>query len=174
MSVSFVFFVKLCTLRTEYLESGEVEKELMGSGFSPTTLEDIRRVSGTRIFGALPVSEGYVVLIGGGESGSPQSPSEILLSALRWSCAAHLCCLCLSVGFLCLILSFEIMGQSLTTPLSVTLEHWPDVRNRASNQSVEVEKKKWKTLCSSEWLTFNVGWPEGGIFDLNIISQVKR
>ena len=55
MSVSFVFFVKLCTLRTEY--SGEVEKELTSSDFSPATVEDVPLVSGTRFFGAVSGAE---------------------------------------------------------------------------------------------------------------------
>ncbi|XP_038176240.1 LOW QUALITY PROTEIN: uncharacterized protein LOC119808022 [Arvicola amphibius] len=65
------------------------------------------------------------------------------------------------------------MGQSLTTPLSLTLQHWRDVQDFANNQSVEVRKRRWVTFCSSEWPTFNVGWPRDGTFDLNIISQVK-
>uniref|UniRef100_A0A8C3XDW3 Gag polyprotein n=1 Tax=Catagonus wagneri TaxID=51154 RepID=A0A8C3XDW3_9CETA len=65
------------------------------------------------------------------------------------------------------------MGQSVTTPLSLTLQHWKDVRNTASNQSVDIRKKKWIALCSSEWPTFDVGWPQEGAFNLNIILQVK-
>uniref|UniRef100_A0A8C3VUX5 Gag polyprotein n=1 Tax=Catagonus wagneri TaxID=51154 RepID=A0A8C3VUX5_9CETA len=65
------------------------------------------------------------------------------------------------------------MGQSVTTPLSLTLQHWKYVRNTASNQSVDVRKKKWIALCSTEWPTFDVGWPQEGAFNLNIILQVK-
>ncbi|XP_055280194.1 uncharacterized protein LOC129554897 [Moschus berezovskii] len=65
------------------------------------------------------------------------------------------------------------MGQSLTTPLSLTLQHWKDVQDIAHNQSVEVRKKKWTTFCSSEWPSFNVGWPQDGTFDLDTIFQVK-
>ena len=66
------------------------------------------------------------------------------------------------------------MGQSLTTPLSLTLDHWSDVSKRASNQTLEVKKKKWQSLCSSEWPTFNVGWPRDGTFNKNVILQVKE
>uniref|UniRef100_A0A8C6CPV9 Gag polyprotein n=1 Tax=Moschus moschiferus TaxID=68415 RepID=A0A8C6CPV9_MOSMO len=65
------------------------------------------------------------------------------------------------------------MGQSLTTPLSLTLQHWRDVQTIAHNQSVDVRRKKWTTFCSSEWPSFNVGWPQEGTFNLDIISQVK-
>ncbi|KAM4887236.1 uncharacterized protein RHO17_020285 isoform 1-T1 [Thomomys bottae] len=65
------------------------------------------------------------------------------------------------------------MGQTVTTPLSLTLQHWKEVRTIASNQSVEVRKNKWMTLCSSEWPTFGVNWPLDGTFYLTIILQVK-
>lgn len=65
------------------------------------------------------------------------------------------------------------MGQSITTPLTLTLQHWKDVQNIANDQSVEVKKKKWVTFCTAEWPTFNVGWPQDGTFDLHIIFQVK-
>ena len=65
------------------------------------------------------------------------------------------------------------MGQTVTTPLSLTLEHWGDVQRIASNQSVDVKKRRWVTFCSAEWPTFNVGWPQDGTFNLDIILQVK-
>ncbi|XP_062051521.1 coiled-coil domain-containing protein 86-like [Lepus europaeus] len=65
------------------------------------------------------------------------------------------------------------MGQQLTTPLSLTLGHWKEVQNRAHKQSIDVKNKKWVTFCSSEWPTFEVGWPRDGTFNANIISQVK-
>lgn len=65
------------------------------------------------------------------------------------------------------------MGQTVTTPLSLTLQHWGDVQRIASNQSVDVRKRRWVTFCSAEWPTFNVGWPQDGTFNLGIISQVK-
>nr|AAO46144.1 gag protein [Recombinant M-MuLV/RaLV retrovirus] len=65
------------------------------------------------------------------------------------------------------------MGQSLTTPLSLTLDHWKDVRDRARDQSVEIKKGKWQTLCTSEWPTYDVGWPVNGTFNKTTILQVK-
>nr|AFA54949.1 truncated group specific antigen [Murine leukemia virus]AFA54954.1 truncated group specific antigen [Murine leukemia virus] len=34
------------------------------------------------------------------------------------------------------------MGQTVTTPLSLTLQHWGDVQRIASNQSVDVRKRR--------------------------------
>ncbi|XP_071459631.1 uncharacterized protein [Marmota flaviventris] len=65
------------------------------------------------------------------------------------------------------------MGQSITTPLSLTLDYWQDVRNRADNRSVEIKKKRWITLCTTEWPAFDVGWPKEGTFNLDLILQVK-
>nr|AMK06427.1 putative gag polyprotein [Murine leukemia virus] len=65
------------------------------------------------------------------------------------------------------------MGQTITTPLSLTLDHWRDVQRIASNQSVDVKKRRWVTFCSAEWPTFNVGWPQDGTFNKDIITQVK-
>lgn len=39
---------------------------------------------------------------------------------------------------------------------------------------VEVKKKKWQTLCSSEWPTFNVGWPQDSTFNIDVILQDKE
>ena len=66
------------------------------------------------------------------------------------------------------------MGQRLTTPLSLTLGHWKEVKDRANNLSVEVKRKKWQTLCSSEWPTLDVGWPQDGTFNIDCILQVKE
>ena len=66
------------------------------------------------------------------------------------------------------------MGQTVTTPLTLTLNHWTDVKTRAHNLSLEVRKRPWKTFCSSEWPNFGVGWPSGGTFNLSVISAVKR
>ncbi|XP_069892052.1 uncharacterized protein [Dipodomys merriami] len=63
------------------------------------------------------------------------------------------------------------MGQRLTTPLSLTLDHWTEVVTRARNLSLEVQKKKWISFCSSEWPTLNVGWPKEGSFNLDILLQ---
>ena len=66
------------------------------------------------------------------------------------------------------------MGQVLTTPLSLTLGHWKEVKDRANNLSVEVRRKKWQTLCSSKWPTLDVGWPQDGTCNIDCILQVKE
>lgn len=66
------------------------------------------------------------------------------------------------------------MGQSVTTPLSLTLDHFKEIRAFAHDHAaVDVRKGKWQTFCSSEWPTFNVGWPPEGTFNLSVILQVK-
>ena len=131
------------------------------------------------LFGSPPWSEGHVVLLGGQSSGPfLKPPSEFLLSGFRRSRAARLIVslfVLLFIFVVCLFIYWNTnMGQSLTTPLSLTLDHWSDVSNRASNRSFEVKKKKWRTVCSSEWPAFNLGWPRDGTFDKNIILQVKE
>lgn len=75
--------------------------------------------------------------------------------------------------FLCLVFFFFAMGLTVTTPLSLTQDHWMDVRVRGRNLSVVVKKQPWLTYCSSEWPTFGVGWPFMGTFDLPTIRAVK-
>ncbi|XP_076784283.1 uncharacterized protein LOC143441096 [Arvicanthis niloticus] len=65
------------------------------------------------------------------------------------------------------------MGQAVTTPLSLSMDHWSDVRDRGRLLSVVVKKGPWWTLCTSEWLIFNVGWPPRGTFDLPTIRAVR-
>ncbi|XP_029787213.1 uncharacterized protein LOC115284895 isoform X1 [Suricata suricatta] len=65
------------------------------------------------------------------------------------------------------------MGQKISTPLSLTIDHWSEVKTRAHNLSVEIGKKKWQSFCTSEWPTFGVGWPPEGSFNLPLISSVK-
>lgn len=73
------------------------------------------------LFRASPLTEGYVVLLGGeGPKRSPP-PSEFLLSVLRRNRAARLICLLIVVllffvSFLLSLSVFEIMGQTVTTP----------------------------------------------------------
>ena len=68
---------------------------------------------------------------------------------------------------------FFVMGQTVSTPLSLTKDHWMDVRARGQNLSVMVKKKPWLTFCSWEWPAFGVGLPAEGIFDLPTIRAVK-
>ena len=113
---------------------GGPQKELMSSDFSPATLEDVPRVfvgaqffgaqlpeptARVGLFGAPPLSEGYVALLGDEGSGpSPKSPSELLLSVLRRSRAARLIVglsVLLSIFLVGLFIYWDTnMGQSLT------------------------------------------------------------
>lgn len=122
------------------------------------------------------MSEGYVVLWGDGSPTRTPPPSEFLFSVLRRSRAARIFCCVVILSVICGLASLctvEIMGQAVTTPLSLTLDHWKDVQRIASNQSVEVKKRPWTTFCTSEWPTFGANWPPEGTFDQNIILQVK-
>ena len=65
------------------------------------------------------------------------------------------------------------MGQTVSTPLGRTLDHWTEVRKRAHNLSVEIKKKPWRTYCSSEWPSYGLGWPPEGKLDVTVISAIK-
>ncbi|XP_029417145.1 uncharacterized protein LOC108490612 [Nannospalax galili] len=114
-------------------------------------------VWGARYFGAQHTSEGYVSL----RSEVSTSPSDFIFSVFLQSRAKRYlvagCLFLLFLLFVCLIVILEYpkMGQQLTTPLSLTLDHWREVKSRAHNQSVEIKKHQWITFCSSEWPTFN-------------------
>ena len=106
-------------------------------------------------------------------------PSELLLLVWRRFCAARLLVCVSCVCFVSLLVYFYFplppsMGQRLTTPLSLTLRHWKEVKDRANSLSVEVRRKKWQTFCSSEWPTLDVEWPQDGTFNIDCILQVKE
>lgn len=107
---------------------------------------------------------------------SPQM-SKLALSFASMELEDFLGALCLSVFvFLCFALWTywtDVMGQTQTTPLSIMIDHFKDVRGRANNLSVEVRKSRLQFFCSSEWPTFNVGWPPEGTFDLPTIHRVR-
>ena len=70
------------------------------------------------------------------------TPSEV---AFGWLCKSRRRRVCLdvlvfsvSVIVLCLLLFFT-MGQTVSTPLSLTKDHWTDVRARGQNLSVKVK-----------------------------------
>ncbi|XP_036056240.1 uncharacterized protein LOC118591902, partial [Onychomys torridus] len=44
------------------------------------------------------------------------------------------------------------MGQTVATPLSLTLDRWSDVKGRGNNEGVIIKKNKWTTLCEAEWV----------------------
>jgi len=66
------------------------------------------------------------------------------------------------------------MGQTESTPLYILVNHWRGVGERGENLSVLIKKGRLVTLCSSERLTFRVGWPPIGTFDLQVIKAVKE
>jgi hypothetical protein len=82
--------------------------------------------------------------------------------------------LLVSCGVVVTLYLDEMMGQTTSTPLTITLDHWMDVKERAHNLSVEVKKKKWQTLCASEWPSYQTGWPPEGSFLLDKIEEVKE
>lgn len=45
-----------------------------------------------------------------------------------------------------LTLYLDEMGQTSSTPFTITMDHWTDIKSRAYNLSVEVKKRKWH-LC---------------------------
>ncbi|XP_021116543.1 uncharacterized protein LOC110349927 [Heterocephalus glaber] len=68
----------------------------------------------------------------------------------------------------------EMMGQTVTTPLSLLTGHFGEVRKRAHNLNLEIKKRKLITLCRSEWPTFKVNWPPEGTFDLETVKRVRE
>ncbi|XP_073924622.1 protein-L-isoaspartate O-methyltransferase domain-containing protein 1 isoform X1 [Castor canadensis] len=65
------------------------------------------------------------------------------------------------------------MGQGQTTPKSLILSHFPEVKERALNAGLVIKKGKFDTFCSAEWPTFGVGWPIQGSLSLDLITKVK-
>ncbi|XP_053058369.1 uncharacterized protein LOC128311604 isoform X3 [Acinonyx jubatus] len=63
------------------------------------------------------------------------------------------------------------MGQSQSTPLSLLVANFRDVKTRGQNLSLDIRRGKLITLCRSEWPTFGVGWPTEGTFCLPIIAK---
>ena len=53
-------------------------------------------------------------------------------------------------------------------------DHFSDFKSKAQNLLMLVKKSKLKTLCLSEWPTFQVGWPLEGTFSLPVIQAVKE
>ncbi|XP_070929202.1 uncharacterized protein [Macaca nemestrina] len=65
------------------------------------------------------------------------------------------------------------MGNNQSTPLSLLVTNFKDVKARGRNLSVELKKGKLVTFCRLEWPSFGVGWPSEGTFCLSIITKVK-
>ena len=66
------------------------------------------------------------------------------------------------------------MGQTTSTPLSLMINHFSDFKSKAQDLSLLVKKSKLVTFCSAEWPTFDVGWPQEGTFNPQIIQAVKE
>ncbi|XP_072607631.1 uncharacterized protein [Vulpes vulpes] len=113
----------------------------------------------------------HSLLFGEGRCSRPL-PSESAVPVLS---SVYVCLFCVFLPVLLLPahLFSTPAGQTVTTPLSLTLDHWKEVASREHNLSVEVRRRKWVTFCSSEWPTLNVGWPRNGTFNIDIILQVK-
>ena len=102
------------------------------------------------------------------------SSAEVCLSSVRriFVCAGIVTALCVFV--LSPVFYPVIMGRETSTPLSLMTDHFSDFKSRAQNLSVLVKKNKLITFCSAEWLTFHVGWPSEGTFDLGTVHQVRE
>lgn len=66
-----------------------------------------------------------------------------------------------------------IMGQMVTTPLSLSLDQRSDLKVYVNYLAQVVKKSKWQIFCSSEWLTFGVDSPRNGTSYPEIIDKVK-
>jgi hypothetical protein len=67
----------------------------------------------------------------------------------------------------------DAMGQTDSHPFNIVLAHLKEVRARACNLSVDVKKGKMTIYCSSEWPTFDFGWPLEGTFHLPTVLVVE-
>ncbi|XP_042795235.1 proline-rich protein 36-like [Panthera leo] len=65
------------------------------------------------------------------------------------------------------------MGQMQSTPLSLLLTNFRDVRARGHNLSLDIRKRKLIAYCRSEWPTFGVNWLTEGTFCLPVVLKVK-
>ncbi|XP_040330612.1 uncharacterized protein LOC121030362 [Herpailurus yagouaroundi] len=65
------------------------------------------------------------------------------------------------------------MGQTQSTPLSLLLTNFKDVRARGHSLRLDNPKRKLIAYCCSEWPTFGVNWPTEGTFCLPVVLKVK-
>lgn len=105
----------------------------------------------------------------------PFQPSE----SVSWCWKTHKRWALVSVSIISLSVLFVFcvtltMGQTVSTPLGQTLDHWTEVKKQAKNLSVEVKRGPWRTYCSSKWLSYGVGWPPEGTLNLTIIFAIKE
>ena len=76
-----------------------------------------------------------------------QRPASRLAASFRycWSTWSRRLILSLSVIVFVIVFIVSVieMGQTVTTPLTLILNHWTDVKSRAHSLSVEVKKGPW-------------------------------
>lgn len=113
-----------------------------------------------------------------GKTQCARLPTEVAFGFLFERRSGRLCLGALVFLSLLVVLScflyFETgMGQKVSTLLSLTLDHWAEVKNRVHNLLVKVRKGPWQTFCTSEWPTFEVGWSPIETFDIATIRNVK-
>ncbi|XP_047568830.1 leucine-rich repeat extensin-like protein 3 [Lutra lutra] len=65
------------------------------------------------------------------------------------------------------------MGQTQSTPLSLLLANFRDVRARGNDLSLDIRRSRLITFCRSKWPTYGVEWPSEGTFCLPIILKIK-
>ena len=113
------------------------------------------------------------VTLGNRTTATWDKPSSVFSADI---CSSTVCrlSLCASAVLFVFTVGVAAMGQSYSTPLSVMTDHFSDFTSKAQNLSLLVKKRKLKTLCSSEWPTFQVGWPPEGTFGLPVIQAVKE
>lgn len=114
------------------------------------------------------------VTLGNRTTALRDKPSSVFSANI---CSSTICRLSLCAGavlaFCVLIVGVAVMDQSYSIPLSVMTDHFSDFKSKAQNLSMLVKKSKLRTLCSSKWPTFQVGWPPEGTFGLPVIRAVK-
>ena len=65
------------------------------------------------------------------------------------------------------------MGNIQSTPLSLLINNFQDVRARGHDLGMDIRKGKLITLCRSKWPALHVGWPPEGTLCLPVITRVK-
>lgn len=106
-------------------------------------------------------SEGLVLVPGNQRRHKPSFGACFCLRPQLQLCVIS-CLLILSALLLWLLLTERLtdsMRQATSKPLDLVLAHFKKARTRAHNFSVDMRKGKMMTFCSSEWPTFDVGWP---------------
>ena len=115
------------------------------------------------------------VILGNRTTATWDKPSSVFSADICSSTVCHLSlCAGAVLAFCVPIVGVAVMGQSYSTPLSIMTDHFSDFKSKAQNLLMLVKKSKLKTLCSSEWPTFQVSWPPEGSFGLLVIQAVKE